>query len=794
VKITLSRLKEHLDTDASINEIVERLIMIGLEVGGVIDRAKGLEGFVAARVLEAKKHPDADKLQVCKVDTGSKTVEVVCGAPNARTGMMGVFAGCGSYIPGLDLTLNKCKIRGVESNGMLLSEREMGLGEKHEGIVELPDDAPLGAPVAAVMGIDDPVIDIEITPNRGDCLGVRGIARDLAASGMGTLKPLNLTPTPGTYQSPIKVKLDFKDACPYFIGRHVRGVKNAESPKWLKDNLLAVGLRPISALVDITNFMTMDLCRPLHVFDAAKLVGDIHVRPAHSGEMLHALDGRIYELDPEMTVIADDKDAMALGGVIGGEKTGCTQETVDVFIEAAYFDPARTAATGRKLNLISDARFRFERGVDPAFLIDGMEIATRLILDLCGGEASELVIAGDEPKWRREILFRPGRLKGLCGVEIPVDEVKRILDVLGFTLKQDGENYRVGAPSWRMDIVGEADLIEELVRIHGYDRIPTVPMEPLPRPPLSPAYRRRSTARRALAERGLVEAVTLSFMSSGQADLFGGVPPSIRLVNPISSDLDVMRPSILPNLIAACGRNADRGIIDAALFEIGPQYSGDAPADQATAASGVRSGRTGHKNWAEPSRPVDAFDAKADALAVIEALGLDADKAQVKAEAPSWYHPGRSGVLQLGPKTVLAAFGEIHPKTLSMMGVKGPVAGFEVYLDNLPKPKPRKSAAKPYLKLSSLQPLWRDFAFVMDESVTAAGVLQAARTVDKNLIAEVRVFDVFSGGALGAGKKSLAINVTLQPVEKTLTDAEIDAVAKKIIAAIETATGGILRT
>ena len=800
MKFPLSWLKEHLDTDASLDEIVHRMTLIGLEVDQVIDRAKALQGFVCARVLEAEKHPDADKLRVCTVDTGAETLQVVCGAPNARTGMMGVFAGVNSYIPGSGLTLKKTKIRGVESNGMLLSESEMGLGDDHAGIVELPEDAPLGAAASQVMGLDDAIIDIEITPNRGDCLGVRGIARDLAATGLGALKPLDVSPVPGSFESPLKVNLDFDadsaDACPYFVGRYVRGVTNGESPKWLKDKLLAVGLRPISALVDITNLLTIGLCRPLHVFDAGKLKGDLHVRLSSPGEMLQALDDKIYELDGEMTVIADEAEAQALGGVIGGERSGCSAETTDVFIEAAYFDPLRTARTGRKLNLISDARFRFERGVDPAFLVDGMEIATRLVLDLCGGQASEPVIAGAEPDWRRNIPFRPDRIKGLCGVDIPWDEAKRILTVLGFTLEKDGGAYQVGVPSWRGDIVGEADVVEEVVRIHGYDRIPTVPLEPvsaLPQPALSVGQRRRSTARRLLAGRGLVEAVTLSFMSSPQTDLFGGVADSVRLVNPISSDLDVMRPSILPNLIAACGRNADRGIADAALFEVGPQYSGDGPEDQAMAASGVRSGRSGHRNWTAPPRPVDAFDAKADALAVLEALGVNTANAQVTPQAPAWYHPGRSGVISLGPKMVLAAFGEVHPGVLAKMNVKGPHAAFEVYLDNLPKPKAKKSAARPHLKLSSLQPVQRDFAFVIDEDVSAADLVRAAREGEKDLIAKVRVFDLFSGGNLGEGKKSLAINVTLQPLDKTLTDMEIDAIAKQIVTAVEDATGGVLR-
>lgn len=801
MKVPLSWLKDHLDTDAPVDEIARRLTMVGLEVEKVIDRSHGLAGFVVARVLTAEPHPNADRLTVCRVDTGSGTTQVVCGAANARAGMLGVFAAAGAVIPGTGMRLKKASIRGVESNGMLLSAREVGLSDEHEGIIELPGDAPVGAPAAGVMGLSDPVIDIAVTPNRGDCLGIRGIARDLSAAGLGTLKPVDADPVPGTFRSPIAVDLQFDaecaDACPYFVGRAIRGVKNAESPGWLRDKLGAVGLRPISALVDITNFLTIGLCRPLHVFDADKVGGDLHVRLARAGESLPALNGKVYELDAGMTVIADDHGAAALGGVIGGERTGCTADSVNIFVESALFDPVRTAATGRKLNLMSDARYRFERGIDPAFLVHGMEIATRLILDLCGGEPSQLVIAGAEPPPRRPVALRPGRVGTFGGADVPAHEVERILTALGFTIDKDGETLTVGVPSWRSDIVGEACLIEEVVRIHGYDRIPALPLErttPLPHPARAPEQRRRAAAGRVLAGRGLVEAVTLSFIASGDAALFGGAPESTHLVNPISSELDVMRPSVLPNLIAACGSNADRGAADAALFEVGPQYAGDEPQDQATVAAGVRAGRTGPRNWADSPRPVDVFDAKGDVLAVLAALGAPSESLRVSADAPPWYHPGRSGTVRLGPKTVLACFGEIHPGVLGKMDVKGPIAGFEVFLDHLPKLRARKSAAKPHLELSPLQPVERDFAFVVDEDVAADAVLAAARGADKSLIAEVRVFDVFSGGNVGAGKKSLAINVTLQPTEKTLTDAEIDAVARKVVASVEKATGGTLRT
>ncbi len=800
MKITLSWLKDHLETEASLSELTDRLTMLGLEIESISERAAGLESFVVGHVLEAKKHPDADKLQVCTVDTGSATIQVVCGAPNARTGLKGVFAASGAYIPGIDTTLKKAKIRGVESNGMLLSEREMGLSDEHDGIVELPEDAPVGASATQVMGLADPVIDIAITPNRGDCLGVRGIARDLAASGIGSLKPLEAEPVKGTFKSPIGVHLDLDkntlDACPYFVGRYIKGVNNVASPKWLQDKLRAIGLRPISALVDITNLMTIEHCRPLHVFDADKVSGDIHVRMGRAGEKLMALNDKEYELSADMTVIADDKDAEALGGVMGGERTGCTETTVNVFVESALFDPLRTAATGRLLNVQSDARFRFERGIDSGFLEPGMEIASRLILDICGGEASELVIAGGAPDGAQTVAFRKSRIKGLAGVEVAEEDMMRILSGLGFTVDGKGDGVTVSVPTWRNDIVGEACLVEEVVRVFGYDKLPMTPMErlaDLPGPALTFAQRRRSDVRRGLAARGLVEAVTLSFMPSFQARLFGGGSDDLKLLNPISADLDAMRPSILPNLIAAAGRNADHGMESSPLFEVGPQYSDDSAAGQAMVACGIRSGRSGRRNWAISPRPVDAFDAKADALAALAVAGVPTDKVQVTADAPGWYHPGRSGVVRLGPKVVLAYFGEIHPGILAKMGVKGPVAGFEVFLDNLAAPKAGKGTTRQLLDLPPFHAVNRDFAFVIDSGVTSQAVMRAARSADKKLITDVTVFDVFSGGTLGDGKSSLAITVTLQPTEKTLTDAEIEAVAQNIVSAVEKATGATLR-
>ena len=800
MKFTLAWLKEHLDTNADLNTIVDRLTVIGLEVELVKDRAKGLEPFIVGQVLNANQHPDADRLRVCSVDTGDREFQVVCGAPNAKAGMKGVFAPVGSYIPGTGITLKRTEIRGVESCGMLLSEREMGISDEHEGIVDLPEGSPIGALAIQVMGLDDPIIEIAITPNRGDCLGIRGIARDLAAAGLGTIKPLEAIPIPGGFDSPIGVVLDFpdekKDACPYFIGRYLRGVKNGPSPAWVQDKLVAVGLRPISALVDITNLMTIEFGRPLHVFDAAKVKGNVRPRMARAGESLLALDGKMYAMDEEMCVIGDDVNAEALGGIMGGESSGCTEETTDVFIECAYFDPMRTAMTGRKLNLQSDARFRFERGVDPEFMEPAMEIATQHVLDLCGGEASNLVVAGAVPDWKRKITLRLDRVRSLGGVELSADEISSILGALGFVHAKTENNFDITPPSWRPDIVGEACLVEEVIRMYGYDKIPAVPMAlegAMPNAARTLDQTRRFDGRRILASRGMTEAVTYSFLAEKDAMLFGSIPNSIKLTNPISSDLSVMRSSILPNLINAAVRNAARGILDTAIFEVGPQFAGDQPADQTTAASGIRTGNNMVRHWLGNSRVVDAFDSKADVTAVLNELGIATDRLQVSPQAPSYFHPGRSGSFQQGPKNTLAHFGEVHPRVLKAMGIPGPVAAFEIFLDNVTKPKRKKDTARPHLSLSAFQRVSRDFAFVINEDVTAEMITSAANKVDKELITETDVFDVFAGGNLEEGKKSMALSITLQPMDRTLTDAEIEEVAKKVVASVTKATGAALR-
>ena len=800
MKFTLSWLKDHLETEASLEEISAALSMIGLEVEEIEDRAAALAPFKSAYVIEAKQHPNADRLRVCRVQTTDGEVQVVCGAPNARTGMVGVFAPSGSYVPGTDMVLKPGKIRGEESNGMLVSEREMGISDEHDGIIELPEGTEIGLPFAELAGLNDPVIDIAITPNRGDCLGVRGVARDLAAAGLGKLKPLAFPETKGGFEPPIKWRRDLpadqQDLCPYVAGRYFRGVKNGPSPKWLQDRLRAIGLRPISALVDITNYVTYDLNRPLHVFDAAKVKGDVTMRLAREGEEILALDGENYKLAPDMVVIADDNGPEGIGGVMGGEISGCSDDTTEVFLEVALFDPARVAITGRKLGILSDARYRFERGLDPDSALWGVEVASQLILELCGGEASETTFAGEHPKAQRRISLRRDRVQDLGGIEIPFEEQVRILKDLEFEVTETETGLDALVPRWRNDVECEACLVEEVMRIHGFDNIPVVPLErdrALPHGVLTTGQKRRSYARNALAWRGLEECVTFSFISQKQAELFGGAKDELTLVNPISSDLDVMRPSVLPTLVAAAARNSDRGFADNALFEIGPQYHDDSPNGQQLVAAGLRSGAAVARHWESKGRVLDTFDAKGDALAALEVVGAPVANLQVTTDAPGWYHPGRSGVLRLGPK-VMAAFGELHPRVLAAMDLRGPAVAFEVFLDAVPQPKAKGSGKiKPALELSPYQPVERDFAFVVAADTPAEKLLRAAKGADKQLITAVELFDVYVGKGIEEGKKSLAISVTLQPTEKTMTDEEIDAVAAKVVAQVAKATGGTLR-
>jgi phenylalanyl-tRNA synthetase beta chain len=796
MKFTLSWLKEHLETDADAQTIAGTLTRIGLEVESLEDKGAALSDFIVAHVVSADKHPNANKLKLCMVDTGNDIVQVVCGAPNAHTGMKGVFARPGTVIPVSGEVLKVSAIRGVESRGMLCSERELLLSEEHHGIIELDASAETGAPAALALGLDDPVIDVSITPNRGDCTSVWGIARDLAATGIGRLKTPAVTPVKGAYPSPIGISLNFppgaENACPIFSGRLVRNVKNGPSPAWLQTRLRAVGLRPISALVDITNFIALDRGRPLHVFDADKLSGDIEVRFARDGETLTALDDRAYLLDTDMVVIADTARSLSIGGIMGGKDSGCTETTTNVFIESALFDAQRIAATGRKLGILSDARYRFERGVDPAFVVSGLERATQLILELCGSEPGETVVAGKAPLVTREIPFSPKPVRRLAGIDLPAGEIREILTSLGFAV--DGtDEMRVTPPSWRNDIAGPADLVEEVVRIHGIDKVPAVPMSrphAVARQVLSASQKRTRFARRALAARGFSEAITYSFIPRAHAALFGGGDEFRQVENPIAADMDALRPGILPSLLAAAQRNMARGTTELMLFEIGAQFESGMPGEQKTVAAGIRAGAA-PRNWTKDAHGADAFDVKADMLAVLEAAMGSPMTAPVKSGAPAWYHPGRSGTLALGPK-ILGYFGEIHPAILQAFDLKGPAAAFEVFLDAIPEPK-TKGAARSAFQPSPFPAVERDFAFVLDSKVSSEDVVRAARNTDRVLVDRVDVFDVYEGTGIPEGKKSLAIAVRLQPKDRTLTDADIDAAAQKIVAAVGKATGGVLR-
>ncbi|MGO4559220.1 phenylalanine--tRNA ligase subunit beta [Rhizobiales bacterium 3FA27D7] len=801
MKFTLSWLKDHLETDATLADIVERLTSIGLEVEAVDDKA-GLKPFVIAKVLTAAKHPDADKLQVLTVDTGAGApVQVVCGAPNARAGLIGAFAAPGTYVPGIDVTLSVGKIRGVESHGMMCSERELELSDEHNGIIDLPADAPVGTSFAAYAHLDDPVIEINLTPNHPEATGVYGIARDLAASGLGKLKTAPVEPVAGKGETPVTVRIEAPELCPGFALRLVRGVKNGPSPKWLQQRLIAIGLRPINALVDVTNYITFDRGRPLHVYDLKKVTGNLVVRRAKDGEKVLALNEREYTLTPDMCVIADDKGADSIAGVMGGEHTGSDENTTDVLIESALWDPIATARTGRELGIITDARYRFERGVDPEFMVPGLDLATRMVLDLCDGEpaATEVVgYAGHQPK---VVSFPISEVKRLTGIDVPKAESLDILTRLGFGVKGDGDVVDVTVPSWRPDVDGKADLVEEVMRIHGVDEILPQPLSShgvVNGKILTTLQIRTRAAKRALAVRGMMEAVTWSFIPARHAELFGGGQPSLKLANPIAADMSDMRPSLLPGLVAAAQRNADRGFGDVALFEVSGTYEGDTAETQRRVAAGVRRGTAkldgSGRHWAGNAQGVGVFDAKADAIAVLEACGAPVDRLQIETGAPSWYHPGRSGVIKLGPKVVLGHFGEFHPGTLEVLDASGPLCGFEVFVDAIPEPKAKPTRTKPKLELSAFQAVKRDFAFVVDKTVEAGTLTRAALAADKKLITGVSVFDVFEGAALGAGKKSIAIEVSIQPVEKTLTDEDFEALAKRVVENVAKQTGGVLRT
>ena len=798
MKFTLSWLKQHLDTTASVDEITYALTDLGLEVEGVEDRGAKLADFTIGKVVSAEKHPDADRLRVCQVDTDEGIKQIICGAPNAREGITVVVAKPGVYVPGIDTTIGVGKIRGIESFGMMASEREMELSDEHDGIIELPSGNVGERFVDWLAEHDpakvDPVIEIAITPNRPDALGVRGIARDLAARGVGTLKPAVEPGVEGAFPCPISVTIDEDtlDQCPVFFGRLIRGVENGPSPAWLQDRLRAIGLRPISFLVDVTNYFTFDRNRPLHVFDADKIAGDaLRVHRAKGGEVLVGLDEKEYTFEANMTVISDAGGVESIGGVMGGMHTGCTEDTVNVFVEAAYFDPVRTAYTGRALRINSDARYRFERGIDPTFTPVGLDLACEMIVEHAGGEISSQVQAGHIPDVSRAYKLKPARVQSLVGMDIAEAEQRQTLTALGFRL--DGNMAHV--PSWRPDVMGEADLVEEVARVASLTKLQGRPLprvtSGVPKPVMTPMQRRLQAARRTSAALGYNECVTYSFIDQRSAGLFGGGDDATKLENPISSDMSHMRPALLPGLLQAAARNQARGFMDLALFEVGPAFHGGEPGEEHMLVSGLLVGRTGPKDVHGASRPVDVFDVKTDAEAVLAAIGAPA-RVQILRGASDCWHPGRHGMICLGPKKVLGTYGELHPRVLYAMDIKGPAMAFTLWPGEVPMPR-KSGANRGALDISDLQAVERDFAFVVDAEVEALTVVNAAAGADKALVENVRVFDEFIGGALGEGKKSLAITVRLQPRDKTLKDAEIEAVAKKVVDKVTKVTGGVLR-
>ena len=796
MKFTLSWLKKHLETEASVDEITEALTDLGLEVEGVEDRASRLKDFTIGKVLKAEKHPDADRLRVCQVMTDEGETQIICGAPNAREGITVVIAKPGVYVPGIDTTIGVGKIRGVESFGMMCSEREMELSEEHDGIIELPSGEVGERFVDWLASHDpakvDPVIEIAITPNRPDALGVHGIARDLAARGLGALKSLVTPQVEGAFVADLTVSIDDDtlNGCPVFCGRLIKGVKNGPSPQWLQDQIRAIGLRPISFLVDVTNYFTYDLNRPLHVFDAGKVAGNLRVHRAAGGEEIVGLDEKSYTFQPNQMVISDENGPESIAGIMGGLETGCTEETVNVFVESAYWDPVEIAYAGRALKINSDARYRFERGVDPAFTPVGLDHACAMILEHAGGTPSNMIVAGAVPEMSRSYTLNPARVQSLVGMEIPEAAQRQTLTALGFRL----EGNTAHVPTWRPDVMGEADLVEEVARVASLTKLQG---QPLPRPAgvsrpiLTPLQRREQAARRTCAALGYNECVTYSFIDEDSAKLFGGGSDAMRVENPISSDMRHMRPALLPGLLRAAARNQARGFADLALFEVGPAFHGGEPEEEHLLVSGLLVGRTGPKDVQGSSRPVDAFDVKADAEAVLAAMGAPA-KTQILRGAQDWWHPGRHGKICLGPKKVLGIFGELHPKILSAMDVKGPAMAFTLWPAEIPAAR-KSGATRAALAISDLQAVERDFAFVVDADVEALNVVNAARGADKAMIEDVRVFDEFIGGAVGDGKKSLAITVRLQPTERTLKDEDIEAVSAKVVEKVSKATGGVLR-
>ena len=787
MKFTLGWLKEHLETDATVDQVADTLNAIGLEVEEIENPAARLSAFRIAKVLTAAPHPQADKLQVLSVDAGDGPLQVVCGAPNARAGLVGVFGAPGAIVPSNGMVLKVAAIRGVESNGMMCSVRELELGDEHDGIIELPSDAPIGASFAGYAGIDDPVFDVAVTPNRQDCMGVRGIARDLAAAGLGTLKPLNVPEIAGSGPSKIEIRTDDSEGCPAFYGRTITGVTNGTAPEWMARRLKAVGQRSISTLVDITNYVMLNLGRPSHAYDMAKLTGPIVARRATEGETVTVLNGKSFTLTADMAVIADANEVHDIAGIMGGEHSGIADNTTDVLLEVAYFTPERIAKTGQMLSLTSDARTRFERGVDPAFLDDAVAILTGLIVEHCGGTPSEMVRAGTPPLAARTLPYDPMLCARLGGIDVSPDRQRAILESLGFSVAAD---WTVTIPSWRRDVDGPADLVEEVVRIIGLDHIVSTPLprtDGVARPTATPAQKVERRVRRMAAARGLNEAITWSFVSEAEAAAFGG--GDWTLANPISEELRVMRPSLLPGLISAAQRNLDRSADSVRLFEIGRRYLADR---EHLTAGVVLAGERAARGWAGgKAQNFDAFDAKAEALALLEAAGAPVENLQVMGEAGAHYHPGQSGTVRLGPKTVLASFGMMHPATAKAFDLSGAVAACEVYLDAVPAKRGSGFMRAAYMP-PALQVVRRDFAFLVPVDLASDTLVRAVKGADKAVITDARLFDMFTGAGVPEGQKSLAVEVTLQPVEKSFTEEELNVFATKIFAAV-VKLGAVLR-
>ena len=795
MKFTLSWLKDHLTTDASLERVLDAMTMAGLEVEHCDDPSDKLKAFTVARIVSTAQHPNADRLRVCQVETIDGMKEIVCGAPNARADLVTIYAPLGTFIPGSGITLVPREVRGIISNGMLCSAAELETAEESDGILELDAGLDVGMPAATALGLGDAVIDFEVTPNRPDWLGVVGIARELAAAGLGTFKDPSVGEIIGAFPCPIPIIIEAPDACPMFAGRVIKGVKNGPSPKWLADKLRAIGLRPINALVDVTNYLSYDRARPLHVYDAGLLKGGIIARMGHEGENFAALDGKDYALDASMCVIGDDSGALGLGGIMGGTSTGCSEATTDVFVESALFAPLNIAATARATGIISDAKYRFERGVDPGFVVDGLDFATKLILELCGGQASDIVIAGQAPVGTAPIHFPTSEVSRLTGMQLSDSAIDATLSALGFTSEVKGPSVRtVSIPSWRHDVSGPADLVEDIARIAGFDKLPIASLPPRKgrkEPLLTSMQNRLRLGRRALASRGWMEAVTWSFATTAICEMFGASQGggALVLANPIASDLDCMRPSALIHLLHAAGRNTARGFGDLALFEAGPIYKGDGEKDQESVIAGVTKGSMRH--YAGGVTP-DVFSVKADVMAILEAMSAPTNGLQVIQGARSWWHPGRSGSLKLGPKTIIAEFGEIHPRVLKAMGIEGPIMAFELFMNALPPQKAKSGKNKAKLSISPLMPLTRDFAFLMSVDKPAGDIMRAVSGADKDLITDVIIFDRYQGPGVSEGELSLALQVRLTPRDKTLTDGDIEAVSAKIIAAVRK-QGGRLR-